>query len=60
VFVRGEGLAGGDGGGGKDIWPIELFFFGKVLEPLEVGSWHPEETLTRLMLVWQLKFGKNQ
>lgn len=49
--VRGEGpVGGGDGGGGKDMWLIKLFFWYKFLEPLEVGSWHPRETLTRLML----------
>jgi len=35
------------------MWLIKLFFFGKSLEPLEVGSWHQQETLTRLMLVWR-------
>jgi len=54
VIVRGGGAigSGSGGGGGKDMWLIKLFF-GKFLEPLEVGSWHQQETLTRLMLVWR-------
>lgn len=28
----------------------KALFFGKFLEPLEVGSWHQQETLTGLML----------